>query len=135
MDFHFQIRGLGRDIRHCAAPECGRCLKRPQCTWKKSGGWRIARLNKERALDDRERRSRFSPQTLRHRKAIVEHPFGTMKRKTNQNYFWMRGLDRVKAEMRLTVTAYNLKQALNILGVKRMVRARARTIFFFHPSM
>jgi len=41
----------------------------------------------------------------------------------NQGYFLMRGLEKVRAEMALTVMAYNLKRAIKILGVPRMVAA------------
>jgi hypothetical protein len=82
-------------------------------------------LKEEWVLDDMERRNRLHPQKVRRRKAIVEHPLGTMKRSMNQGYFLTRGLEMVKAEMSLTVTAYNLKRVLNIPGVKRMVQALA----------
>ncbi len=60
------------------------------------------------------------------RKAIVEHPFGTMKRGMDQGYFLLRGLGKVRAEFSLTVLAYNLKRVINIVGVPRMVAALAR---------
>jgi hypothetical protein len=36
--------------------------------------------------------------TKRQRKALVEHPFGTIKRWTEQGYFLMRGMKKVGAE-------------------------------------
>jgi hypothetical protein len=94
-----------------------------QCTQKKSGGRRTTRFTEERMLDDMERRNRLHPEKLKRRKDIVEHPFGTMKRSMNQGYILMRGVEKVKAEMSLTVTTHKLKRALNILGVNRMVQA------------
>ena len=35
----------------------------------------------------------------------------------------MKGLPNVKAEMSLTVLAYNLKRAIKILGVSRLIQA------------
>ena len=125
LTFSFQGHELGRDIRYYATSECSRCSKRPQCTRKKSGGRRITRLAEEWALDEMERRNRLHPEKLKRRKEIVEHPFGTMKHSMNQGYFLMRGLNKVKTEMSLTVTAYNIKRVINILGVKRMVQALA----------
>jgi hypothetical protein len=92
---------------------------------KKAGGRRITRSKEEWVLDDMERRNRLHPEKLKRRKEIVEHPFGTMKRSMNQGYFLMRGLSKVRTEMSLTVTAYNMKRVINILGVKRMVQALA----------
>jgi transposase len=54
---------------------------------------------------------------------LVEHPFGTMKRGMNQGYFLMRGLKKVAAEVSLTVLSYNIKRALNILGMRAMMEA------------
>ena len=38
-------------------------------------------------------------------------------------YFLLRGLDKVRAEMSLTVLAYNLKRVINILGVPNLIAA------------
>jgi hypothetical protein len=37
----------------------------------------------------------------------------------------MRGLDKVRAEFSLTALAYNLRRAINILGVERLREAVA----------
>jgi hypothetical protein len=37
----------------------------------------------------------------------------------------LRGLDKVRAEFSLTALAYNLRRALNILGVEAMMAAVA----------
>jgi transposase len=65
------------------------------------------------------------PEKVKLRKQLAEHPFGTIKRAMNQGYFLMRGLEKVRAEMALTVMAYNLKRAIKILGVLRIVAALA----------
>ena len=57
------------------------------------------------------------------RRELVEHPFGTIKQWMNQGAFLMRGLDNVRAEFSLTALAYNLRRALNILGVDAMMVA------------
>jgi hypothetical protein len=41
----------------------------------------------------------------------------------NQGAFLMRGLDNVRAEFSLTALAYNLRRAVNILGVEIMMAA------------
>jgi len=35
----------------------------------------------------------------------------------------MRGLDKVRAEFSLTALAYNMRRAINILGVEELMRA------------
>jgi hypothetical protein len=43
----------------------------------------------------------------------------------NQGAFLMRGLDNVRPEFSLTALAYNLRRALNILGIERLMDAVA----------
>jgi hypothetical protein len=43
----------------------------------------------------------------------------------DQGYFLTRGLENVRAEMSLTILAYNFKRVIKILGVPRMMRALA----------
>jgi hypothetical protein len=38
-------------------------------------------------------------------------------------YFLPRGLEKVRAEMSLTVLAYNLKRVINIVGVSKLLLA------------
>ena len=66
---------------------------------------------------------RARPDMMKQRQRIVEHPFGTIKRAMNQDYFLMRGLKKVGAEMSLTVLGYNIKRAITIIGVKKMIEA------------
>jgi hypothetical protein len=65
------------------------------------------------------------PDILDQRRETVEHPFGTIKQWMNQGAFLMRGLEKVRAEFSLTALAYNLRRALNILGVEAMTAAVA----------
>ena len=54
---------------------------------------------------------------VRLRRMLVEHPFGTMKRAFNQGYLLLKGLRKVKGEVGFTMLAYNMRRAINILGV------------------
>ncbi len=60
---------------------------------------------------------------LNRRREIVEHPFGTIRQWMNQGAFLTRGLDKVRAEFSLTALVYNLRRALNILGVEKLMAA------------
>ncbi len=63
------------------------------------------------------------PDILARRREIVEHPFGSIKQWMNQGAFLMKGLDNARAELSLTALVYNLRRALNILGVEAMMAA------------
>ena len=56
------------------------------------------------------------------RREIVEHPFGGVKQWMNQGAFLMRGLDKARAEFSLTALVYNMRRAINILGVEEFWR-------------
>jgi hypothetical protein len=70
-----------------------------------------------------EERIAARPDLIDRRREIVEHPFGTIKQWMNQGAFLMRGLEKVRAEFSLTALVYNLRRALNILGVETMMAA------------
>ena len=57
------------------------------------------------------------------RRETVEHPFGTIKARMGATHFLTKTLPKVAAEMALSVLAYNLTRAMNILGIKPMMAA------------
>jgi Transposase DDE domain len=57
------------------------------------------------------------PEGMKRRQPLVEHPCGTMKRGWDAGDFFMRGLEKVRAELRLTVLASHLRRVLNIVGM------------------
>jgi len=63
------------------------------------------------------------PEVLDQRRESVEHPFGTMKFWMGQGTFLMRRLDNVRGEFSLTALAYNIRRAINIVGVKGLIKA------------
>ncbi len=121
LTYRFTADEAGRLTRYYATAACGTCPIRAQCTRRAKEGRRITRWEHEGLLDEMADRVHDNPQVMKQRKQIVEHPFGTIKRAMNQSYFLMRGLPKVRAEMSLTVLAYNLKRVLNILGVERLL--------------
>lgn len=62
-------------------------------------------------------RLKARPDILDRRRDSVEHPFGSIKQWMNQGAFLMKGLDKVRAEFSLTTLVYNLRRAINILGM------------------
>jgi hypothetical protein len=74
-------------------------------------------------MEEMAERVRRNRDIMKSRKALVEHPFGTIKRGMGMSYFLCKGLESVRAEMSLTVLAYNLKRVLNILSMKELMKA------------
>jgi len=44
-------------------------------------------------------------------------------RAMGHSYFLMKGLNKVGAEMSLTILSYNIKRVINIIGVKKLIEA------------
>jgi hypothetical protein len=99
---------------------CPACPLRSRCTTNLR---RVSRLENEAVLDRMAARLKARPEILDRRREIVEHPFGSIKQWMNQGAFLMRGLENVRAEFSLTALVYNLRRALNILGVEAMMAA------------
>jgi hypothetical protein len=93
-----------------------------KCTRDK-GGRRIERWEDEGLLEEMARRLRADPHKMKQRKLIVEHPFGIIKRSMDQGYFLTRRLCNVRAEMSLTMLAYNIKRALTLKGTQELMAA------------
>ena len=60
---------------------------------------------------------------MKHRRRIVEHPFGTIKAWMGHTHFLMKRLRNVKTEISLHVLAYNLKRVMKILGAGPLIAA------------
>jgi hypothetical protein len=61
-------------------------------------------------------RLQADPTLIRQRRCASEHPFGTIKRMTAGGRFLTRGLQKVSGEAALSVLAYNIIRAINIVG-------------------
>ena len=70
-----------------------------------------------------EQRVRSRPEGMKQRTQLVEHPCGTMKRWGDAGYFLMRGLEKVRTELSLTVLAYNLRRVLHLIEMPRLMAA------------
>jgi len=63
---------------------------------------------------------KFHPdeEKLKIRKSIVEHPFGTVKRWCDGSYLLVKGKVKATADLAFSFLGYNLKRAINIVGVE-----------------
>jgi transposase len=124
LTYRFSTVEQGRGTRYYSTAACGHCALKSRCT-RSQQSRRITRWEQEDVLDAMAQRVRNNPDLMARRTAIVEHPFGTMKRWMDQGYFLTRGLAKVRGEFSLTVVAYNLKRAITIVGVPRLIAALA----------
>lgn len=57
------------------------------------------------------------------RMSLSEHPFGTVKWYNFGHYVLCRGIEKVTAELGLCFLAYNLRRAINMVGVQKLIAA------------
>jgi hypothetical protein len=98
---------------------CSVCPLKADCTTGKER--RIKRWEKEHILEAADALLKKNPNAMRQRKRLVEHPYGTIKHWMGSTHFLTKRLPNVQAEMSLHVLAYNLRRAINILGVPRIM--------------
>ena len=60
---------------------------------------------------------------MRRRGETIEHPFGTLKMRMGETHFLMKTLPKAAGELARHVLAYNLTRAMNIVGIKPLMRA------------
>jgi len=104
-----------------AARDCAGCLLKPRCTTAERRF--VSRHQHEDALERMNARFQADPSLIRQRRCASEHPFGTIKRMTAGGRFLTRGLKKVGGEAALSVLAYNLIRAINLIGATTL-RAR-----------
>ena len=80
----------------------------------------------EEVVDDMKKRMKANPEIMDERKKVVEHTFGTVKRAFGAPYLLLKGLRKVSGEVGLLLLSYNLRRALNILGVQALIGALVR---------
>ena len=121
-------RGHGVFLNRKACKECTcRCTKEVR-------GFRcqvaMAEADFSKEYDDKnlfvkQMRVKADKGITKRRKSIAEHPFGTIKRAMDAGYCLTKGLRGVSGEFSLVFLAYNIKRAINILGVKKLMESMA----------
>ena len=111
----------GKRIRRYWSSACPRCPIKAQCTT--ADYRRVSRWEHEAVLERAQARLQAMPDAMQRRRATVEHPFGTLKGWMGYTHFLTKTLDHVSTEMSLHVLAYNLKRAINLVGVRKLIEA------------
>jgi len=111
-------------LRICYASRrlvCSGCPKRHKCLSPKATRRVVERWEHEDVIERHRRRMATGEAIMRRRKALVEHPFGTLKCRAGYRHFLLRGFDKVRGELGLMVLCYNFTRVLNIIGLERLV--------------
>jgi len=121
--------------------QCNACEFGDQCAAKRLNikkGRMIERSEYEDYKDANKKRVKEKKDYYLRRQAIVEHPFGTIKRQWGYYYTLLKGKEKVQAEFDLICLAYNIRRSVSILGVKELIRrlkASNKSFFVFFSAM
>lgn len=99
---------------------CKRCPVRTQCTKSEKNGKIVQRRLYADNIEANKHRIERNPDIYKRRQAIVEHPFGTIKRQWGFScIITKKYLHRASADVGFVMTAYNLRRLINIVGIQR----------------
>ena len=108
-------------------PVCRACPLRQRCLAAKGRRREIERWVDEDVIERHRARMReHGADMMRRRKALAEHPFGTLKCRAGYRHFLVRGFDRVRGEWSLMALCYNFSRVLRIIGFDRWMALLAQ---------
>jgi len=116
----------GRRIRIYRTEACIACHFRSACTTSPRGRY-INRWEDDAVLDRLKHRLASRPEMIKHRKAIIEHIFGTIKKIWGYSALLLRGLANIAGEVALMNLGYNIRRVLNIVGTRKLILALQRS--------
>ena len=119
-------------VKHYKTKACLNCPAFVLCTQNQEG--RLIERSEHAAFIEQNRLNiEANPKTYKKRQAIVEHPYGIIKRQWGFYYIMTKqGIKRASADVGLMLIAYNLKRMMNILDpkvFKSYLKQLARFIF------
>ncbi|WP_010244500.1 hypothetical protein [Acetivibrio cellulolyticus] len=62
-------------------------------------------------------------QKIKELMCLSEHPFGTVKWYHGAHYLLCKGKEKATAELGLSFLAYNMRRAINMVGVRKLIQA------------
>jgi transposase len=116
-----QLTDKGRKLFNYDNPSaCAGCVFKARCT--KARFRTVSRWEYEASVERMVRAVAASPEKLAARKTIIEHCWGTFKWLLPGG-FLVRGMVKVRAEVSLAHFGYNLKRALAVVGLEKLLAA------------
>jgi transposase len=117
-------------IKQYKTKACLTCSLLESCTKNKAGRL-IERSEHADLIDANKVRMNQNPDLYRKRQAIVEHPYGIIKRQWDFYYIMTKKtIHHANADVGLIFTAFNLKRIINIIG-KEMLQEYLKTLALF----
>ena len=110
---------------------CLICPVKEECSKAKYGKG-IQRSEYQELIETNKKRVKENATYYKRRQAIVEHPYGTLKRQWGFNYvITKKTIKRATADVGFMLVAYNLRRLINILGQNELVKYLKEILSFF----
>ena len=107
------------------------CPVKVQCSKAKYGKG-IQRSEYQQYINNNKERIGQNKEYYRRRQAIVEHPYGTIKRQWGFSYISTKKyIERASADVGLMFTAYNIRRIMNILGKNEFAKYLKGLVLLF----
>jgi hypothetical protein len=120
---HWYNKSRGKStnkIKQYTTKACAGCSLRALCTNNK-GGRMLERSEHAELIEANRQRVDSNKDLYRRRQAIVEHPYGIIKRQWGFSYILTKkGMKRASADVGLMVAVFNMRRLINIIGFDGM---------------
>jgi hypothetical protein len=111
--------------------ECMDCPVKDQCSKAKYGKG-IQRSEYQEYINNNKNRIEQNKNYYRKRQAIVEHPYGTIKRQWGFSYIMTKKyIKRAEADVGLIFTIYNLRRLINLIGFEALQNYLKKALSIF----
>lgn len=115
------LQGNNYKFKQYRTPACKNCPVTEKCTRSLKNGKIVQRSEYVPALERNRARVKEKEQQYRRRQAIIEHPYGTIKRQWGFSYILTKkGIDRASSDVGFIFTAYLLRRIINIVGMEAL---------------
>lgn len=110
---------------------CITCSVKPECS-KAKYGKAIQRSEYQQLIETNKEWVQQNQTYYKRRQAIVEHPYGTLKRQWGYSYIMTKKtIKRANADVGIMLIAYNLRRMINIIGKNELKKYFKEILSFY----
>lgn len=122
-------------VKHYKTNACSNCAALALCTKNKKGRL-LERSEYQPYIEQNKKNIEANNNIYKKRQAIVEHPYGILKRQWGFYYITTKkGIQRAGADVGLMFTAYNLRRLINIIDKKLFTKFLQELYLLFFAKM
>jgi transposase len=121
-------------VKHYKTNQCANCPSLALCTKNKKGRL-LERSEYQPFIEQNKKNIEADNKTYKKRQAIVEHPYGIIKRQWGFYYITTKkGLKRASADVGLMFVAFNLRRLMNIIDKNTFKKFLKELCALFFPK-